>query len=1178
MEVVSLSSTNYIGLTSRYADDATLKIDQDIYYTEDGLEIPFSTAFSQLNDNTINNFSNLFLTNKASLSDTVYIEDLNKVVDEGFSTYLAANALIRVDDTSAFLIVQEPGIEQETAYCAVTGSLEGINNRYMFDIQFVSDKLCKVSHENENITRYLTVDYLGNIVFAKDGMFDYLGDRSPQLFYYIYNRKTDFIVFLKNVNDIVKYIVYNPVLNPPNLSLGDPLTGADLPYTNRAVFKCTPRSEAPNETKLFDGWVSYNKDFKTNTQSINTTRSLQTVDNNLLINNEFYTVTGSEMNINLLSLKNSSTPENLQSRSNPFQQNRSPLFVETEVDSRDYKKLFTGSNQRYGNDNITIGYEDFTTEIILQSDKITYFHIPYDVEPYIQLNISESGLVESGAIAGDHPLKSDKIFKKLSNFKYTSPYGNVSDEATGNFLCSWLSGNWNVNSKPIWVDRYYNPSQVSFLAALTSNPFQAVRYQTQSECLFADIQGILGEVSVFDKPSDMLFEPGVYYAYHHYGANDVTQYINSLEKFLVQKGFNYYTDLEGVPVSNIEANTYNFNGNRYASTGSISAIQDSGQFTLSFRANTTNWSAPFGAQILGNYSNDGFGIFNQNVTTPTLYATTLTGMYILNTDLKRLKTVLYDSEVAALIRYENISDYYVVFKNDSIKRYNSGDSVIQNISNNPLLGGVINYDYTRSSIYLLCSATQSTNRIVEVAVPELTVSNVTAPLTEAGKLKFAYDAESNFLPLQQSTANLLSRSTTIDYYNGDLYMTPGSVSRRINNIIFYLKDGDTIAKWDQIQNSTAVAVTTAFKSSTGIRDFNIDFDSNIWILTDDSTFYKYTLNREFILSGTTPNKDFTNYKIGFTADFYNGQYTNQVLLIQSGQLVIKPNPYLSTLYNVIDSEGDTFITGDTDTIEANIFQPVSGAALLFNILDTTGNVLSSTSVLSVTGVIFDPTNSAYLRKVVAEDTQSPNLNFKITMSNIFNDRDMTTVNMPFCLTALDPGYHHFATRVDTYGGTMSLFVDGQRIALSTFPPRKYQFRNFGRRPFIAGTSTFINSIPLFKYLKKNESITSNLQVKDFYLFNKALMDADISIIAKEGMSIKDIHFNMPCGKRNYLEEIERYFKATTPGNKSTLFNIVIKNSGITNRSLQIAIEQRLLTKLRNLAPVYTKLNKIKWID
>jgi hypothetical protein len=71
---------------------------------------------------------------------------------------------------------------------------------------------------------------------------------------------------------------------------------------------------------------------------------------------------------------------------------------------------------------------------------------------------------------------------------------------------------------------------------------------------------------------------------------------------------------------------------------------------------------------------------------------------------------------------------------------------------------------------------------------------------------------------------------------------------------------------------------------------------------------------------------------------------------------------------------------------------------------------------------------------------------------------------------------------------------------------------------------------------------------------------------------------MPCGKRNYLEEIERYFKATTPGNKSTLFNIVIKNSGITNRSLQIAIEQRLLTKLRNLAPVYTKLNKIKWID
>lgn len=1180
MEVVSLSSTNFIGLTSTYVDDATFKINQNIYYTEDGLEIPYTDALVQLNDNSINNFSNLFLTNSKDLSSVAYIENLSELRDEGFSTYLAANALIAFDDTTKFLVVQEPGIEQETAFCAMTGTYEEINNRYMFDIEFLSDKLCKISHENENIIRYLTVDYLGNLIFAKDGQFDYLVDQSPQIFYYIYNRSSDFIVFLKNNNDIAKYIVYNPDLPIPSLSLGDPLTGADLPYQNRAVFKCTPRSEAPNDTKLVDSWVSYTKDFKTNSLDVNNSRSFESVSNNLLINNEFYSVTGTDMTVNILSLKNTNTPENLQSRSNPFQANRSPLFNEKSVQNRNYKKLFTGSNQRYGNDNITFGYDTFTTDIVLPADTVTYFHMPYDIYPYIQLNIKDSGLIEAGAIASDHPLKSDKIFKKLSTFKYTSPYGYVSDEASGNFLCSWLSGNWDVNSRPVWIDRYYNPSQISFFAALTSNPFQAIRYTSQSECLFNDVNAILRDVSVFDKPSDMVFEPGTYYAYHHYGSKDIKKYINSLDKFIVQKGFERYLDLSDTPVTQFESTsgTYIFDGNRYAGTGSLSSIQETGQFTISFNAATLDWSVPFGSQIIGNYTTDGFGIFNENVTTPTLYATTLTGMYVLNTDLKRLKTVFYDSEVAALIRHENITDYYIIFKDGSIKQYNSGDSVIRSIDNNQLLTNVINYDYTKSSAYLLCSATPITNRIIQINLPSLDIGSVTASLIEDGSLVFPFDSVADFFPLQQSIANMLSRSKTIDYYNGKLYLTPGSISRRLDNQIYYLKDGDTIAKWENIQYSTATPVTTAFKSRAGIQDFNIDFDNNIWILTNDNTYFKYTPNREFILSGTTTNKDFTNYKIGFIADFINGEYKKQVLLIQKGLIVIKPNPYISTVYDIIDSDDNYFVSGFKETIVANTFQVVSGSGLLFNILDTSGTVLSSSTVLAVTGTIFDPTNSDYLRKVTAKSTVQPNLNAQCTMVNIFNSNDTTTVNLPFGLSALDTGEHHFAVRVDTYGGTMSLFIDGQLASLSSFPPRKYQFHNFSKRPFLAGTANFINSIPLFKYLKKNESITKNLQISNFYLFNKALNDADIAILAKEGMQIQDIHFNVPCGSRNYLEEVERFFKASTPGSKSTLFNLVIKNSNITDAALRLAIEQRLLLKLKDLAPVYSKLNKIKWVD
>jgi diaminopimelate decarboxylase len=84
--------------------------------------------------------------------------------------------------------------------------------------------------------------------------------------------------------------------------------------------------------------------------------------------------------------------------------------------------------------------------------------------------------------------------------------------------------------------------------------------------------------------------------------------------------------------------------------------------------------------------------------------------------------------------------------------------------------------------------------------------------------------------------------------------------------------------------------------------------------------------------------------------------------------------------------------------------------------------------------------------------------------------------------------------------------------------------------------------------------------------------------ARESRDIQDIHFDIPCGRRNYLEEIERYFKATIPGSKSTQYNIVLRNTGITNEELRKALEERIAIVLANSAPVYSKLNKIKWVN
>jgi hypothetical protein len=240
------------------------------------------------------------------------------------------------------------------------------------------------------------------------------------------------------------------------------------------------RPAEPNNTLLFDPWVSYNQDFLTNTQNINPDKSTQNINSNLLLHSQYLTLTGTSFDINALSLKNTNTPENYQSRNNPFQSNKSPFLAEDDVNLRDYKALFAGSNQALGNDNITLGYESYTTDIVLKSDKVTYFHVPQLIYPFTKLNVNDSGLIQAGAIAGDHPIKADKIFKKQASAKDSSPFGTVSDETNGTFLCSWLSGSSDITASPVRFDLNI-PLLTNIFCGLVTHLFAAFLYKKKEK-------------------------------------------------------------------------------------------------------------------------------------------------------------------------------------------------------------------------------------------------------------------------------------------------------------------------------------------------------------------------------------------------------------------------------------------------------------------------------------------------------------------------------------------------------------------------------------------------------------------------------------------------------------------------------------------------------------------------
>jgi hypothetical protein len=1252
MEIISLSSTNYFGLTANYTADNNLVLDQSLYYTEQGANIPLTELFGNLQDTSTNNYSNLYLTRYDTLTSEVSINTLKSATSTGFSTYLATYNSLVINNETAFLVVQEPPITANIAYFSLSGTHFNIDNTYLFEIYFLSDTLCQVIHTNNNVNRYLTVGAASNFYFAKAVVGQNLDQYNQQVFYYIHDNNNDLLVLSKNIGGTVKYVSCSGT----TLALTDPVSGFGVPYPTSSIFRLVPRTVSSSTTPLFDSWVGYTANFKTNTLDINPGTSTQSVNANLLVNTEYNSITGNSIPVNILSLKNSNTPENLQSRANPFQSNRSPFLSGSDYESRQYYKLFTGSNQLLGHDNITLGYDSYTTDIVLPADQVTYFHVPQKLYPYIQLNIKDSGLIEAGAIAGDHPMKSDKIFKKLASAKYTTPYGQVSDETTGQYLCSWLSGGRDNKTKPVWVDRYYNPSTTSFIAALSASADG--NYTPVAQTLINNVQIIEGTTYIFDKPSDLVFETGAYYVYQHIGQNYVKQYINSLFPSLVENQFAQYlyTNLSNALTPGTSAAEYSFNGSTYTISSSLSSIEESSQFTLLFHGYCQDWTQPFGHQLVGNFVNDGFGVFNQNNIAPTLFVNTTSGVSIFNTSLNVIKTFNTITPASAYyIRFDGYRDYYGMFGDGSFKRFDASDILISQ-TNNISLTGLANYDYSDTEAYILTNDSVSGNIVLQIDLPGLGITDITnssntryapdetfgwyiPPTTVENNNINYYD---NPFAFTNPTIDYLKDAGTIDYYNGGIYITPGYHSRRNGNIIYYvnyLNNQSLIYKWD---TSVYSPVTTMFVSLSTIVDFNIDFDGNIWIINESCNYYKFDTKKNLVLSGTaapsqlitvvvnvsgdgyttvyslpdtysqnpadykitidgitirpyldyginnntviltspipigytgtisvnTKVDSFINSNIDFTNEFYNGKYYRRVLLTRTG---VVNTGFTTPVYQYTLTGNNTMpvLSGIENSIANN-----SGYQFIF--LDYDGVPTLSSTYASTTQPLYSLTSDDYIRSYVNSKYTPSNLNVKIALVNIFNNNDILPAEIITTLSGVDPGYHHFAIRFDSYHGFMDLFIDGELAGSTQFPPRKYKFSNLINRPFMFGTSTFKNNTPSFAYLKKNSDLVNGVTIKDYYLYNTPLNDFDIKFHAKVGMNIQDIHFNVPCGRRNYLEEIERYFKATIPGSKSTLFNINIKNTGITDVALQQALQARIIDELNKTAPVYSKLNNINW--
>lgn len=1119
MSQVTYTTENFTKLTPIYPYDEAAELKQYDFYSDEQLNFNFSQMLSGVSDVKVNNFSKLFLTKKKKLSDFFKSSTLTDTPN-AFSTYFSFNAIQGNTERSFFWAVDEDTAIGHNSLRSYIEPATELANRHFFDIIFLTPMLCKVTHEAAGLLRYLTLDYTYNLAFAPDLGYDVLGDTSPQVFYYFYDTSADLIILYKKIRDYPYYVTYNP--NTRRIALRQPPLGPALPFNLNGVMRVRPHNEPADAYDLNEQRVTYAKDFAT---ALNTV-SAEVANNNYLVHTEFRNITGSSFDVNILTLKNELTPDH---------NNALPgeIFVSNQYVERDYARIFSGTSEVHGDDNISFGYKGFTKALTFNPDAVTYFHVPQDIYPYSQLNVNDTNLYKCGAIASDHPVKADKIFKKRSTYASTSPYGESTEEASGQFLCAWLSGSANSNTKPVWVDRYYNPQRTTLLEALTGATLNT--YVTQFETV---VSSTSSTATIFDKPSDLFFAPGNYYAYHHIGNSDVVNYLKTLTTATVQNSLvNFYSHNSPIFPQIADVTEFPLSGAQYSTSVSLSSIISSNRFTIAFDLYNADWQVPFANQIVGNFLNDGLGLFYTNYITPFLYFFSGNILRICNTAGKEIDIITFEDTIAALLRHENMKNYYVVLTNGKILQLTPANTVVGAVV--PFVSGatVLDCFYDSASAAVLMTTESNEKRIALFNFHNNTLNEITTVsvlsttslvASPTAITDYDYIIEPN-LPLTECE--------TIAFYNNVIYCIPGHRPAHLDGSVLYLNiDFKFVVKLD-----LATETLLPFFSSTSavqIRDFTIDRTGNFWLVSDEK-IYAYSSTRDL--------KSVTTYNNG-------SRYPVSIDFVR--ELTAEGQQY----YGIVCTQNN-FTPGDT-TLQMHKINSAGEITETIIFDDFFSNLLRKQNIA----------NGDFSRRVI--DRTDSTLNAKIVVNNIINSlRQEYNLFVP--TSGIGFGYHNIAMRFDALKGSFALFFDGIKVDEAIFLPGQYTFSKTLDRPLTIGATPFYNQT-LPQYLAADMFYVNNCTMKNFVIYKEALNDSDLTIIANSSKSIPAITYNVPAGQRSFVDEIERYFKLDVPSLKATNASVAI-NAGNIPGELRDKLQARIENRLAAILPHYSRLN-IKWVD
>jgi hypothetical protein len=824
------------------------------------------------------------------------------------------------------------------------------------------------------------------------------------------------------------------------------------------------------------------------------------------------------------------------------------LINDNKLENRVYTNIFTGTNQQNGYNNIYLNFVSDTLEKVLHKDTETTFHYPATIAN-TGMPLSASNLIDEGAISGKNPYTSDRIMLARKDYRELGVPLLSADIADNTWLYAWLSA--GDNGESVWMDRFYRGAKYDI---------------TENEYLLYTVNDPL----IVDIPSEMYLLPNRIYKYFHQGQKNITTYIEQLSSIDSDNGTklldvrdwskNDLIDLSkyknngliSLNSTDLVSDYFYLDGKSYALFPSTSSLSEDRQLYVGFWLKVNNWNEIEGSQIVGNYAEGGYGLFNKQAI-PTTFITMVDNnnnyLYNFNSNFKVIneQSILPSTPKAFtkpvyIIRTAD-QNYWLINANTlTAGKYDLNNNLLFEIKNLSPIKNITQVEIDDiERIYIVDNVTQKF----------LTFESSTGVIVTPGGAPFAYKrleiAVNYDGPL---TSNIIRPGTFSTRVNDKLSQATligidGNFSVTDNNNNIWYNVGVNLYK------NTSIYATIG-----NIQYITCDRNNNIWILHDT-----YKLTKINTISNL----------IEFTKTFKSTQIDN--ITNQQSRFInfisLKENNKETDYAIIVDNQEKTCYLIKLD---GSLFNKIN-LLIIPSVFLTKRNFLRDginfTCYGDFTGYQFQRKfNNNYELVWKVKITQASGY----TISNMSADK---TIYLPFNTSQIDQGWHYFSFCFDHQRGKISAYVDGIILNQYSFEPFKYKIKT-SYKPLTIGAITTDQGL-LNDTVGMNDKHKLIAYISRFHIYKYAFDKHTIDLLYKSTFvdMYKDLTWNINIGKRNYIEQIDKFFMHKMPGNKSKLFNLKIKNFPATEKQ-KLLIKQALESTIEKIIPADTVLHTIKW--